>query len=663
MNAVSRPARVLNVDDNEIGRYTKSRILKQAGFEVIEAGNGIDALEAVRERDPQLVLLDLQLPDVSGFEVCRRIKSDPATARIPVLHITATAAASKGNELDSVASGADIFLAQPVEPHELITVVKTLIRLRSTEVGLAESEERMRLATEGAGIATWEIDLRDGTAHWSPRLYGLLGYPDTSLPATWSMWEAVIHPQDIAAVNDAMERARRDRGVFMREHRVIRRDTRQERWLSAHGRIHRDESGRYTRLMGIVVDITARRSVEVRREELLRLEHAARTEAEKVAHMKDEFLATLSHELRSPMSAILGWLKLMRTGRLTGDQHVKAIDTIERNALQQSQLINDLLDVSRVIAGKLDLFRTPVLIAEVIAEAVNSVRLVADAKEIEIVTTLEPIGPLHYDAGRMHQVFVNILGNAIKFTPRGGRIEIRSNRRNEWYDVDVIDNGEGIAPDLIPFLFERFTQADGSSTRRHGGLGLGLAIVRHLVELHGGRVAAKSDGPGKGSRISVCLPIDSDPALVQVSSSQPSDIALQPPHALSGIHILMVDDDESIREMMSQVLEAHGARVTIAGNGREAFDAWSSTTPHLLLLDIGMPDENGYALLKRLRASRPRATVPAIALTGFAQSADRDRALAAGFEHYVTKPFDIDAIIALAARLALREGGSDRPMA
>jgi PAS domain S-box-containing protein len=658
MRASTQRLRILNVDDNEIGRYTKSRILKQAGFEVIEAVNGADALQAVRDQRPGLVLLDLQLPDVNGFEVCRRIKGDPLTARIPVLHITAATSPGRGTELNSAASGADIFLAQPVEPQELITVVKTLIKLRTTELGLAESEERMRLATEGAGIATWEINLRDGSAFWSPQLFRMLGYDDTGTEAHWSMWKSVIHPEDIGAVVEAMERAQRDHGVFTHEHRIIRNGTRHERWLSAHGRIHPDERGHYTRLLGIVVDVTARRSVDARREELLRLEHAARNDAEKVAHMKDEFLATLSHELRSPMSAILGWLKLMRTGRLTADQHDKAIDTIERNALLQSQLINDLLDVSRVIAGKLDLYRVPVLIADVIAEAVNSVRIAADAKEIEIESKLEPIGPLHYDAGRLQQIFVNILGNAIKFTPRGGRIIVQSNRRNEWYDVDIIDNGEGVAPDLLPMLFERFMQADGSSTRRHGGLGLGLAIVRHLVELHGGKVAAKSDGPGKGTTISVCLPIATDPALLRPTMTKlPPEVASQSPNALDGIRILMVDDDASIRDMMSEVLESHGAVVSVAGNGRDAMDAWRRATPDVLMLDIGMPGEDGYTLLKRLRAAFPDVFVPAIAVTGFALDSDREQAREAGFDQHMTKPFDIDAIIQTAARLA-----ADRPV-
>jgi PAS domain S-box-containing protein len=445
MNRAFAQAAVLNVDDNEIGRYTKTKILQQAGFAVIEASNGIEALSIVREQRPQLVLLDLQLPDMNGFEICRRIRSDPATARTPVLHITATARSFEDAEATSVESGGDILLTQPIEPQELVTVVRTLLRLRATEIGLAESEERMRLATEGAGIATWEVDLRDGTAHLSAQLYRLLGYAPDEVPPTWDVWRERIHPGDRRGVLEAIERARRSGELFTHEHRILRRDDGAERWLAPYGRIHGDHRGEPARFIGIVVDITARKRAEAGREELLRLEHAARREAEDLARLKDEFLATLSHELRSPMSAILGWLHLLRSGRLTDEQRATAIETIERNAQLQNQLIKDLLDISSVIAGKLDLKREPVMISDVIERAVQSVRLSAEAQHIAISTELENVGPHYYDAARMQQVFVNLLSNAIKFTPSGGRIDVIGARRGDWLDVDVRDTGEGIA--------------------------------------------------------------------------------------------------------------------------------------------------------------------------------------------------------------------------
>ena len=679
MRKPAKPARVLNVDDNEIGRYTKSRILKQAGFEVIEAANGADALRAVQEERPALVLLDIQLPDMSGFEIARRIKGEPLTARVPVLHITATGNAEE-SELGSQQSGADIFLAQPVEPQELITVVRTLLRLHTTEMGLAESEERMRLAIEGAGIATWDVDLRDGSAHWSRQFYALLGCKADG-DSTVDMWLDVIHADDRGAVAAAMDDARRRGKLFNQEHRIVRRTDNAERWLAPYGKVHADPSGQPTRFMGIVVDITSRKREEMWRDQLLKLEQRARTEAENVARLKDEFLATLSHELRSPMSAILGWLHLMRSGRLTEEQHAKAIETIERNAHLQNQLINDLLDVSRVVAGKLDLVREAGLLEEIVESSVNSVRVSAQAKDIEITTALEPIGPVHFDSGRLQQVFGNLLSNAVKFTPAGGRIAVTARRSGEMYEIDVTDSGEGISPDLLPHLFERFRQADGSTTRKHGGLGLGLAIVRHIVELHGGTVSAESEGDGKGATFRVKLPIsahavvsarefvkpyaadaadaaDAAAAAQDTSAAARLDGPLGGPRdaaaaaRLKGVRVLVTDDEASARGLMSQVLSSEGADVMTASSAKEALAICSRWRPAVLVLDIGMPGEDGYALLGRLRSEPGGSGAPALAVTGYARDEDRNRALSAGFQAHISKPYDVDAVVKVIAGLA-----------
>ncbi len=501
-------ALLLNVDDNVIGRYGRTRILRDAGFEVVEGGTGAEALELLHSRHPQLVLLDIQLPDVNGFEVCRRIKGDPATQHIPVLHISATYDEASG-ETVSLESGADIFLAEPVEPTELITVVRTLLRLRTTEIGLAESEERMRLATEGAGIGTWDIDLRTGTAHWNRQFYLMLGYKADG-PATWELWRSRVHPRDVDALVSAMQEARSG-ALFTHEHRILRADTGKERWVSPYGRIHFDEHAQPSRFLGVAVDITERKHAEARREKLLEMEHAARAEAERAARLKDEFLATLSHELRSPMSAILGWLHLLRTGRLQEAERARAMETIERNARLQNQLINDILDVSRIVTGKLHLDARPAQLQELILEALDAVRPAAAVKGMAVSHDLEALGTLRADAGRLQQVFVNLLNNAIKFTAAGGRVTLHAQRTGEWYRIAIADTGEGIEPALLPHLFERFTQADGSTTRRHGGLGLGLAIVRELVELHGGTIRLQSK-LAKGSSFIFTMPISTKPA-------------------------------------------------------------------------------------------------------------------------------------------------------
>ena len=320
---MAAPPLILNVDDHPARRYTKSRILKGAGMDVIEAEGGHDTLRLVRERRPHLVLLDMKLPDMNGLEVCRRIKAGTATKHIPVLHISATYT-SEDDKAQSLESGADIFLAEPIEPAELITVVRALLRLRTSEIGLLESEERMRLATEGAGIATCDIDLRTGQAVWSGQLYTMLGI-DPARPATWEAWKALIHPDDLTEILADMDRAGARGAQVSREIRVRRQDDRNESWLALFGRVYPDEEGRHTRFLGIVADVTARKRGEAEREALLQLEHDARREAEEAARLKDEFLATLSHELRNPMSAILGWLHLLRTGRLNDEQKAKAL--------------------------------------------------------------------------------------------------------------------------------------------------------------------------------------------------------------------------------------------------------------------------------------------------------------------------------------------------
>ncbi len=640
---------ILNVDDNTVGRYAKTRTLENAGFNVMEAGTGEEALAIVSGRHPQLVLLDLQLPDMNGFEVCRRIKNNPATSRTAVLHITATYT-TEADEAISVQSGADIFLVEPVEPHELITVVRTLLRLRTTEMGLAESEERMRLATEGAGFATFDLDLRTDIAHWDAKLYALLGYPPATTPARGEMWRAGIHPEDLPRVLAALDSARRDGSLFAEEHRVTRHDDGAERWLAPYGKVHLDERGERTRFLGIVVDVTERKQAESEREQLLQQQLAARREAENAARLKDEFLATLSHELRNPMNAILGWLHLLRSGRLEHEQEQKALETIERNAFAQNELINDLLDVSRIVSGKLVLDPQPILLDEVIDAAVTAVRLAATGKRIELVVDAEGVLPMYADPGRLQQVFTNLLTNAVKFTPLGGTISVKATPAGDYYRVAVRDTGEGIAPDMLPHLFERFRQADGSTTRRHGGLGLGLAIVRQLVELHGGTVNAESAGPDRGATFTVMLPVHGEISHAHRPVPYGPRAA---PHAaaagrlrLNGLRVLVVDDEPAALGLMQHMLQSEGAIVRTATNAADALRSFSEARPGVLLLDIGMPREDGYSLIGKLR-QHADGSVPAIAVTGYARTEDRERALGAGFQAHLPKPVDPNALVEL----------------
>jgi PAS domain S-box-containing protein len=641
---------ILNVDDHPARRYTKTHILKSAGMDVVEAEGGHETLRMVRDHCPHLVLLDMKLPDMNGLEVCRRIKAGAGTKHIPVLHISATYT-SEDDKVQSLESGADIFLAEPVEPAELITVVRALLRLRTSEIGLAESEERMRLATEGAGIATCDVDLRTGASVWSGQLYAMLGV-EPGRPATWDLWKGLMHPDDLTEILADMERAGARGMQVSRELRIRRHDDRRESWLALFGRVYPDEHGRRTRFLGVVVDVTARKRAEAEREALLKREHDARRDAEEAARLKDEFLATLSHELRNPMSAILGWLHLLRTGRLNAEQKDKALETIQRNADLQTQLINDLLDVSRIVTGKMQLEPQPMLIDEVIEQAVDSVRQAAAAKRIELATRIERPDPMHADPHRLQQVFANLLSNAVKFTPSGGRVEVRCGRVGDRIQVTVTDTGEGIAPAVLPHLFQRFRQADGSTTRRHGGLGLGLAIVRHIAEAHGGEAFATSEGLGKGSTFTVSLPIH---AAVEKGREDAPDPAGG--SRLAGVRVLAVDDEAAALDLMSTMLSGEGAQVRGASNAADALHLVHEWRPQVMVLDIGLPGEDGYQLLRKLRDHvAPGRGVPAIAVTGYARDEDRQRALGAGFVAHIPKPFDPDTVIATVGRLA-REAG------
>jgi len=658
---------VLNVDDNEPALYAKTRILRRAGFQVLEAPDGATALRLVAQAMPQLVLLDVQLPDVSGLEVCRRIKSDPATRRIPVLHISATHVSETDQQV-GMESGAEIYLVEPLAPEELITVVRTLLRLRQTEVGLAASEERLRLATESAGFGTCDIDLRTGNAVFSAAMFDILGLPVAPGLANMSGWIDRIHPDDLRATIAAFEAARDANTHFRHEHRIVRAGDGDERWLAPTGLFHPDEAGRRTRFIGVMLDVTERRRADVERNALLARESAARTAAEDAARIKDQFLATLSHELRTPMSAVLGWLHLLKSGRLSSAQKAQALETIERNARLQNQLINDLLDVSRIITGRLRLERDHVYPSVVVDAAIEGVRPQADARAIRIRANL-PSTPVTVfgDPMRLQQVVSNLLVNAIKFSHDGAAIEVSMRLRDGTIEIEIADEGEGIAADMLPLIFERFRQADGSITRRHGGMGLGLAIARHILDLHGGTIAARSDGRGRGATFTMTLPAEFE--RVQSSDDAGNEGDAHPENRLAGLHVLAVDDDANALSMLASMLELGGARVTTEQTASAALATFAANADIAIVLsDIGMPVQDGYELATRLRREHAArmTTTRAIAVSGYARDEDHARALRAGFDAHIAKPFGMNALFDLIVRLVrerARAAGEDRETA
>ncbi|HEX8342651.1 MAG TPA: ATP-binding protein [Tepidisphaeraceae bacterium] len=401
------------------------------------------------------------------------------------------------------------------------------------------------------------------------------------------------------------------------------------------------------------------------RDALIASERAARSEAERVSRMKDEFLATLSHELRTPLNAILGWSQIIKNTPDDAAEVAQGLDVIERNARMQAQIIEDLLDMSRIISGKVRLNVRPLDLSATVQAAVDTARPTADAKGVRLASTIDPLPGITVsgDAGRLQQVLWNLLSNAIKFTPRGGRVQVLLERVDSHLEISVSDTGEGIKPEFLPFVFDRFRQADASTTRRHGGLGLGLSIVKQLVELHGGAIRIHSDGTGRGSTFVVTLPLgatrreperDSEPRYGRTGPHL--DGGRERGIELDGVRVLVVDDEPDARGLVKRLLEDCRAVVTTAASAQEALMLLRAEAFDVLVSDIGMPGEDGYSLIGRVRAmGKDRGgDIPAIALTAYARAEDRTKAITAGFLMHMTKPIEPVELLTTVAGLASR---------
>jgi len=400
------------------------------------------------------------------------------------------------------------------------------------------------------------------------------------------------------------------------------------------------------------------------REEILEAERSARMAAQRATRSKDEFLATLSHELRTPLSAILGWTQVLLRADSTKapEAQRQAIEVIDRNARAQAQLIDDLLDLSRIMTGKLRLDLHQISFTKIVEAAVDSVRPAAEAKGIRLKAILGASQDIvNADSGRLQQVVWNLLTNAIKFTPEGGQVQVLLQRVNSHLELSVSDTGIGIPSSYLPNVFERFSQRDSSTTRSHGGLGLGLAICKQLVEQHGGSIRAASQGEGKGATFSVLLPVsiaqlqeEGTPRIHPTAEIEPEEALSLP--TLEGVHVFSVDDEPDARELLRTVLEERGAKVTSFGSGAEALAALEKTRPTVLVCDIGMPKMDGYQMIRTLRAREaPGDRLPALALTAFARAEDRKRSLIAGYQAHLAKPFDVGELILVIADLVGRE--------
>lgn len=551
------------------------------------------------------------------------------------------------------------------EREEAVAFILDLSDRKQTEESLRQSEERYRYLAETIPQLVWTANadgvLIDVNQRWSD-FTGL-----TLAEAQAAGWAAVVHPDDVPALFQNWVAAQQERIFYQAEGRMRRADG-IYRWYLHQAIPLKDDQGQLIKWFGTATDIEDQKQLEQQRIHLLQQEQAAREQAEAANRIKDEFLAVLSHELRTPLNPILGWARLLRTHTFDAAATDRALDTIERNARLQAQLIEDLLDVSRILQGKVKLSAAPVNLAETIEAALETVQLSAEAKGIQIHSQLDSeVGSVNGDANRLQQVVWNLLSNAVKFTPEGGRIEIGLSAVSRqplrasieepvindkgsianYAQITVSDTGQGISPEFLPHVFEYFRQADSSTTRKFGGLGLGLAIVRHIVELHGGTVKAESAGEGQGATFVVKLPL---------MAESPRNTQAPPPRpllSLAGHHILVVDDDVDTLDFVAFVLEQAGASVLTASSASEALSIFKQLQPNLLVTDIGMPEMDGYALLHQIRSLSPDqgGKIPAIALTAFAGDMNQQQALAAGFQIHISKPVEPNHLIGAVADL------------
>jgi signal transduction histidine kinase len=544
------PVNILVVDDREENLLALEAVLNDPGYRLVRAKSGREALREVLDQDFALILLDVVMPGVDGYETATLIRERPRSRQTPIIFLTANDWGDQ-HVFRGYTVGAVDYLVKPVPADVLRSKVAVFVEL-------FRRQEALRVAQE-------ELESK-----------------------------IVERTKELASANVA---------------------------LSA--------------------EIEERTKIEKERVQLLRREQAARVEAERANRLKDEFLATLSHELRTPLNAIMGWAHVLGQSAHDRDTVHRAAAVIRQNATSQSQLIDDILDVSRIVGGKLQLDTHLIAMNMVIDDAIDSLMPAASAKGIQVLRSLDREINVIGDRDRLQQIVWNLVSNALKFTPKGGRVEVSLIDDNGDAQVSVSDSGIGISAEFLPFVFDRFRQADSSMSRRHSGLGLGMAIVRHLVELHGGTVSVESGGEGQGTTFRIRMPRHLGEAPEQPAAalrSAPEEPAFADLEQLTGVHILIVEDDTDSRNVLAVLLQRLGALVEAVASAKEAFDRVSHRRPDVLVSDIGMPDEDGYSLIRRVRQLNGERRLPAIALTAYARQQDADAALRAGYDCHLPKP-------------------------
>jgi PAS domain S-box-containing protein len=668
--AKCRPASVLLVDDRPANLVALEATLAPLGIRTVAAVSGPEALRRLLAEEFALVLLDVQMPGMDGFETATLMKRHPRTAHVPIIFVTAIHREA-AHLFTGYERGAVDYLTKPFDPNILRSKVRVFVDLFCKERQLREqsaliheresrdrehrTEERFRALLDSMPLCVWALGA-DGTPVYANRSW--LEYAGADAGAQGPL--AALHPEDESTVRtDVQEALARGEPIEL-EYRLRSARDGSYRWHAVRFLPQRDPEGVVTGWIGTATDIENFKRAQDAHADLAVKEREAREAAEAANRAKDEFLATLSHELRTPLNAMVGWTHMLRARALPPDKEQKALETIERNARAQAELIEDILDVSRIIAGKLRIEIHPVDLPSIVDVAVDAVRPTAEAKNITLDRRMGAL-PRQFsaDAGRLQQAIWNLLSNAIKFTPAGGRVELNVAADDKQVVIEVRDTGCGIAAAFKPFVFDRFRQLDSSSRRTHGGLGIGLAIVRHVVELHGGSVACDSPGTDRGATFTLRFPIrpaEGVPAAVAPETRQPGAVRPSSDEMvdLTGIKVLLVDDEPDARELLTEVLQQCGAVVVATHSADEAVRLIPRERPAVLLSDIGMPGEDGYKLISRVRALPPESggNLPAAAITAYARSDDARRALAAGYQRHAPKPIQPTTLAALVAGLA-----------
>jgi PAS domain S-box-containing protein len=662
---------ILLVDDEPKNLTVLETVLDDPAYRLVRAESADQALLALVGGEFAVIILDVRMPGMTGFELAKMIKDRKRTARVPIIFLTAFYNEDQ-HALEGYGTGAVDYLHKPVNPavlrskvavfadlhrknYELEAANRALLvevaeRRRAEEQlrelndtledrvaertrALRESEARMRLAQDAARVGTFDWDIRTGRYLWTPELEAMHGLPVGGFAGTPAAWESLLLAEDRADAIRLVERAFDTGQPVEGEWRVTWPDG-SVRWLMCRFQVFSDGTGAPARMTGVNIDITERKKAE----EAIR-------EADR---RKDEFLATLAHELRNPLAPVQNAVHILRMKMPVAPELQWANDVLDRQLRAITRLIDDLMDVSRISRGRIELRRTRVDLTEVLLDAVESARPLIDQRghELRMVLPSEPI-PLDADPTRLVQVFLNLLNNAAKFTAPGGRIDLTAERQGGDAVVSVKDTGVGIPAANLESIFEMFSQVEGALARSHGGLGIGLCLVKRLVNMHGGQVKAKSPGPDRGSEFLIRLPIGPE----RSPPCEPADHSDDGVVPASGLRILVVDDNRDAADSLAMLLGLQGHQVRVAYAGVEALEMTTSYAPDVVFLDIGMPGMDGFEVARRIRQQPGLANVVLVALTGWGQQADRSRTAEAGFNHHLVKPPDPKAVESILASL------------